>query len=294
MSAGWRVRGDVVHVDRGARSHVIGSGSYATGDPAARGGRAARAALARDGGPHRARRAAAWRRHRSRARRRHAERPARRRLAAIDVGGRDDRRPWHGRAARRTDALRRRRRHRPRSTPVRSRRARRAAVSPARSRRVASVSRRRPRTSSRAIDLTNSRWDTLRVDRLRTRLAVADGLARLDTLSLLARGANVQAAGTFGLDARHYGTLRFAASVDSLGVLRPWIGTSDTSVVSAPVAEQRARLRGGAPGFGATRRCGAHRAAGARASGRGDARARYRGRRCGAIRSPARCGRRGR
>jgi hypothetical protein len=46
------------------------------------------------------------------------------------------------------------------------------------------------------------------------------------------------------LDARHSGALRFVAAVDSLGVLRPWIGTPDTSVVSTPVAEERARLAG--------------------------------------------------
>ena len=67
------------------------------------------------------------------------------------------------------------------------------------------------------------------------------------------------------------------ASVDSLGVLRPWIGTSDTSAVSAPVAEQRARRAAARRDSVRTRRCGAHRAAGARASGRGDARARYGG-----------------
>src|SRR5204863_233093 len=38
------------------------------------------------------------------------------------------------------------------------------------------------------------------------------------------------------------GALRFAAAVDSLGVLRRWLGTSDTSVVAAPAGRRRVAL----------------------------------------------------
>jgi len=91
-------------------------------------------------------------------------------------------------------------------------------------------------------DLTGSRFDTLAVDRLRTRLAVANGLARVDTLTVVASGVRADAAGTLGLVAEREGTLRFAAAVDSLGALRRWLGTSDTGVVAAPAARRRAAL----------------------------------------------------
>ena len=240
MSAGWRVRGDVVHVDRGARSHVVGSGSYATGShrlavdvrlaplslatvnrlvPAARLRGDVTGRVRAEGTPSDLHVAGSLQ---SAAgggtldvNGSVALRGARTRYDVVAVTDRFDASALTTRA--------------PSSSLTGTIAARGVGITPA----TANVVAR--------IDLTDSRWDTLRVDRLRTRLAVADGLARLDTLSLLARGANVQAAGAFGLDARHFGELRFVAAIDSLGVLRPWIGTSDTSVVS-PVAEQRARL----------------------------------------------------
>ena len=68
-----------------------------------------------------------------------------------------------------------------------------------------------PATASAAerADLTSSHYDTIAVDRLSTRLAVANGLARVDTLTVLARGARVDASGTLGLVAGQDGTLRF-------------------------------------------------------------------------------------
>jgi hypothetical protein len=241
MSTGFRVRGDVVHVDRGARSHLIGTGSYAMGThrlaadvrlapfslatvdriiPAARLRGDVTGNVRAEGTPSDLRVAVSLQSAAGRgtldAHGTVALRGARTRYDVVAVADRFD-----------ASALTRRA---PSSSLTGTIAARGVGTTPA----TANVVAR--------IDLTNSRWDTLRVDRLRTRLAVADGLARLDTLNLLARGAHVEAAGTFGLDARHSGTLRFAASIDSLGVLRPWLGTSDTSVVSTPVAEQRARL----------------------------------------------------
>jgi hypothetical protein len=91
-------------------------------------------------------------------------------------------------------------------------------------------------------DLTHSRYDTFSVDRLQTRGAVARGLLQLDTLNLAASGARAQASGTLGLVKRRNGTLQFAASVDSLGALRRWLGSGDTTMIAAPAAQQRALM----------------------------------------------------
>lgn len=94
----------------------------------------------------------------------------------------------------------------------------------------------KPATASAtfAADLRASRYDTLHVDRLQARGAVARGLLSLDTLALAASGARAHAAGTFGLVRGRDGALRFAVDVDSLGPLRGWLGSSDTSLVAAP------------------------------------------------------------
>jgi hypothetical protein len=193
MSSGWRVRGDVVHVDRGARSHVVGSGSYATGShrlaadvrlaplslatvnrlaPAARLRGDVTGRVRAEGTPSDLHVAGSLQ---SAAgggtldvNGSVALRGARTRYDVVAVTDRFD-----------ASALTTRARS---SSLTGTIAARGVGITPA----TANVVAR--------IDLTDSRWDTLRVDRLRTRLAVADGLARLDTLSLLARGANVQAA----------------------------------------------------------------------------------------------------
>jgi autotransporter translocation and assembly factor TamB len=91
-------------------------------------------------------------------------------------------------------------------------------------------------------DLASSRYDTLRVDRLSARLALANGVARIDTLTALASGARVDAGGSLGIVAGRNGTLQFSARVDSLGALRAWLGTRDTGSVAAPAARRRALL----------------------------------------------------
>ena len=96
--------------------------------------------------------------------------------------------------------------------------------------------------ASLTADLTGSRYDTLLVDRLRTRLAVADGMLRVDTLAAVAEGARVGARGTLGLVANRSGALEFSANVDSLGAFRRWLGTSDTGLVAASAVRQRALI----------------------------------------------------
>jgi hypothetical protein len=71
---------------------------------------------------------------------------------------------------------------------------------------------------------------------------VANGVARVDTLNVLASGVRAEAAGSFGLVAGRSGTLRFSAAVDSLGALRSWLGTRDTGVVAPPAVRRRTLL----------------------------------------------------
>ena len=285
MSAGWRVRGDVVHVDRGARSRLIGGGSYAAGThrlaadvrlaplslatvnrivPATRLRGVVTGHVRAEGTPSDLRVAGA--------------------LQSASGGGTID---ANGSVALRgprtsydfvavTDrfdasALTTRA---PSSSLTGTIAARGVGLTPATANVVARA------------DLTNSRWDTLRVDRLRTRLAVADGLARLDTLSLLARGAHVEAAGAFGLDARHSGTVRSpqpstrsaSCGPGSARPTRAWCRRRRRS--SAHGWRRPARIRCGAPMRFAS--------SGWRwAEGLHSRSTPYR--RCGAIRSPVRC-----
>ena len=240
-SSGWRVRGDLAHVERGARSRVIGAGSYAPASrrlaidarleplalatldrlvPSARlrgsvSGRLRADGTTRDlrlagtlrstsgGGTLDLRGTGAL----------HGRTP---RYDVVAVANGFDARALSGRAA---------------STSL-------TGTIAARGEGV------RPATANAELraDLSASRYDTLAVDRLLARVGVSRGIARVDTLALAAWGARASAAGTLGLVADRAGTLRFAAYVDSLAVLRPWIGTSDTSLVATPAARQRALL----------------------------------------------------
>jgi hypothetical protein len=91
-------------------------------------------------------------------------------------------------------------------------------------------------------DLARSRYDTFGVDRLVARLAASNGMLRADTLVVIADGATARASGSLGLVAGRDGTMRAAVSVDSLGALRRWLGTADTSSVPASRARQGALL----------------------------------------------------
>lgn len=68
-----------------------------------------------------------------------------------------------------------------------------------------------------AADFTTSSWKGISVDRLTARVALADGLARIDRLTGRAAKTSVDVAGTFGLTARRSGELRYSVAIDSLG-----------------------------------------------------------------------------
>ena len=89
-------------------------------------------------------------------------------------------------------------------------------------------------------DLVRSRYDTFAVDGLHAQLGAHGGMLRVDTLTVQASGARVSAGGTFGLVAGRSGALSVAATVDSLAMLRSWLGTRDTGTVAAAASRQRA------------------------------------------------------
>ena len=91
-------------------------------------------------------------------------------------------------------------------------------------------------------NLVRSRYDTFTVERVVARGVVANGLLRLDTLNAVERGVQALARGTFGLVSTRRGTLQFSLRVDSLQSLRPFIGTTDTALVSVASGRQGARL----------------------------------------------------
>jgi len=97
-----------------------------------------------------------------------------------------------------------------------------------------------------AADFAASRWDTLSIDEGKVRVAIANGLARVDELHARALGARIDAAGTFGLRTGRSGELRYSVAIDSLGAFNKWIPGSQTGVErprSALVARALERAR---------------------------------------------------
>ena len=92
------------------------------------------------------------------------------------------------------------------------------------------------------VNLMHSRYDTFTVERMLTRGAAAGGLLRVDTLSAIERGIRAQARGTFGLTSEKSGRLAFSVMVDSLQSLRPYLGASDSALVDVASGRQSARM----------------------------------------------------
>ncbi|CAN5452589.1 hypothetical protein BH09GEM1_BH09GEM1_43370 [soil metagenome] len=93
-----------------------------------------------------------------------------------------------------------------------------------------------------AANFVRSRYDTFAVERIFALGGVSNGLVRLDTLSAIERGIRAQAVGTFGLTTAAHGRLEFAVTVDSLQTLRPYIGTNDSTLVRAAAGRYSAQL----------------------------------------------------
>jgi translocation and assembly module TamB len=70
-------------------------------------------------------------------------------------------------------------------------------------------------------DFATSRYDTVGVDSGKVRIAVADGLARVDTLAVHLPQGLIEASGTLGLVEHREGELAYRVVVDSLGTIAP-------------------------------------------------------------------------
>ena len=79
-------------------------------------------------------------------------------------------------------------------------------------------------------DVAASRIDTVNVDSANVKVAIANGIARFDTLAVGLPQGIVEAKGTFGLTGAHSGTLSYHVAIDSL---TPFAGliVKDTGVV---------------------------------------------------------------
>jgi translocation and assembly module TamB len=82
-----------------------------------------------------------------------------------------------------------------------------------------------------AADVSHSSVDSIPFDSLHLRVAVANGLATIDSLLLTAPIAHVAANGTFGLGTDRTGQLTYSVEIDSLAGLRRLLPRTDTGVV---------------------------------------------------------------
>lgn len=82
-----------------------------------------------------------------------------------------------------------------------------------------------------AANIQASRYDTLGVDSARVRAAVASGLLTVDTLVVDVPNATAKVAGTLGLTSARTGTLRYSVNIDSLSSLAGLLAR-DTGVVA--------------------------------------------------------------
>ncbi len=95
-----------------------------------------------------------------------------------------------------------------------------------------------------AMDAATSVYDSLAIDSLKVRVAIADGMARVDTLVLRAPSSRADARGTFGLAAGREGELTYIVALDSLGAFSRWLPASDTGmVVPRPAGAAKALVK---------------------------------------------------
>jgi autotransporter translocation and assembly factor TamB len=85
-----------------------------------------------------------------------------------------------------------------------------------------------------AADLVASSWNDVKVDSASVRVAIANGLARVDRLVARTSGARIDAAGAFGLVPGRSGELRYSVAIDSLGTFNRWIPGSEAPGVVRP------------------------------------------------------------
>jgi hypothetical protein len=81
-----------------------------------------------------------------------------------------------------------------------------------------------------AADFATSRWDSLTIDSGSVRVAIGNGVARVDRLVARASNTSIDASGTFGLAAGRTGELRYSVAIDSLGAYNKWIPGAQSGV----------------------------------------------------------------
>ena len=81
-------------------------------------------------------------------------------------------------------------------------------------------------------NLATSTIDTVAIDSAHVRVAIAQGMLRVDSAAVSGPHTSVGAQGTFGLAAGHRGALRYRASVDSLAALNRFFPAVDTGLVA--------------------------------------------------------------
>jgi translocation and assembly module TamB len=81
-----------------------------------------------------------------------------------------------------------------------------------------------------AADLVDSEIDDIGADRVRVRAAIADGLATVDSSIIRLGDAEAMLDGSFGLAAGRRGELGYSIAVDSLHAFAAWLPAADTAV----------------------------------------------------------------
>ncbi|MGI9078179.1 MAG: translocation/assembly module TamB domain-containing protein [Gemmatimonadaceae bacterium] len=94
--------------------------------------------------------------------------------------------------------------------------------------------------ASVAAELSESRIDTMTIDTLQARIRIAGGIATVDTLAARAAGAVMLANGTIGLTDAQSGDLFYNVRVDSLAALARWIRRDSGAVRPRPWRQARA------------------------------------------------------
>ncbi|MBA2687146.1 MAG: translocation/assembly module TamB domain-containing protein, partial [Gemmatimonadaceae bacterium] len=85
-------------------------------------------------------------------------------------------------------------------------------------------------TSTIIADVSASSYDTLSVEGAQIRVRIANGVANVDTATVVLQEGVATAAGTFGLREGRSGELRYHVAIDSLAKFAGWIPGQDTGV----------------------------------------------------------------
>jgi len=96
--------------------------------------------------------------------------------------------------------------------------------------------------ASLAADVLHSAVDSLAVDSAHIRVAVADGVMTLDSVTVHTPFAQLFANGNLGTAPGRTGELRYLVSVDTLAALRRFLASPDSGVVRARPSIRRARI----------------------------------------------------